>query len=48
MEYDLFRDRETIKAQFMKADILSEKSPLNALDGRIDIMWIGSVLHLFG
>ena len=46
--YDLFRDRSTLKAQFIKADVLEEESPLNTLDGRADVVYAGSLLHLFG
>lgn len=46
--YDLFRDRDTLKATFFQADIFDPKSDLNKLDGKIDIIYIGSFLHLFG
>lgn len=46
--YDLFRDRRTIQAQFIEADILRGDSALDSLDGKIDVVYIGSVLHLFG
>ena len=45
--YDLFRDRDTMKAHFMQADILDPHSALTALHGKIDILYVGSVLHLF-
>lgn len=46
--YDLFRDRDTLKAQFIKADVLEEESGLDALDGSADLVYAGSLLHLFG
>lgn len=45
--YELFRDRETMKAQFIRADILDENSRLNELTGKIDVFIICQVLHLF-
>lgn len=32
--YDLFRDRDTMKAEFIKADILDTYSALEALHGK--------------
>ena len=46
--YDLFRDRDSIKAQFLQADILDADSALKALHGKMDVVYVGSVLHLFG
>lgn len=46
--YDLFRDRGTLKAQFIKADVLDQESALNRLDDRADVVYAGSLLHLFG
>ena len=45
--YDLFRDRGSIKAQFLQADIRDGESALNSLHGRMDVVYVGSVLHLF-
>ena len=45
--YDLFRDRDSMKAHFVKADILVTNSALTALHGNIDVLYVGSVLHLF-
>ncbi|MCJ1461383.1 hypothetical protein MMC28_011765 [Mycoblastus sanguinarius] len=45
--YDLFRDRDSMAARFVKADILDANSALKALHGKIDVMYAGSVLHLF-
>jgi ubiquinone/menaquinone biosynthesis C-methylase UbiE len=45
--YDLFRDRETMKAQFIQADILDEKSRLSELTGKIDVFIICQFLHIF-
>lgn len=46
--YDLFRDRDSMNAHFIKADILDADSALQALHGKIDVVYVGSVLHLFG
>ena len=46
--YDLFQDQHTMKARFIKADVLEEESALDSLDGAIDIVYAGSVLPLFG
>ena len=46
--YDLFRDRGSMKARFMQADVLDANSALKALHGAIDVVYAGSVLHLFG
>jgi SAM-dependent methyltransferase len=45
--YDLFHDRETMKAQFIQADILNEDSRLNELTGKIDVFIICQFLHIF-
>ncbi|KAH0604879.1 uncharacterized protein H6S33_006547 [Morchella sextelata] len=50
MGYDLFMDKDKIETKFIApADIFdeSEASPLNSLDGQMDIIHIGSFLHLF-
>ena len=46
--YDLFRDRDTMKAQFVNTDILDANSALAALHGKIDVVHVALVLHLFG
>jgi len=48
MGYRLFRDRDTLKSKFIAADIFDPSSDLSALDGKIDILYAGSFLHLFG
>lgn len=47
--YDLFRDRNTLKSQFMQADVLDDdpEAPLNKLRGSMDIIHLGMVLHVF-
>ena len=45
--YDLFRDRDAIKAHFIQADILDPDSPLQTLNGKIDIIIACQFLHLF-
>jgi len=46
--YKLFRDQGTLKSKFLAADIFDPASPLAELDGKIDIIYAGSFLHLFG
>jgi SAM-dependent methyltransferase len=45
--YELFLDRETFRANFIVADIFDEQGPLEELDGKMDIVYIGLFLHLF-
>ena len=45
--YDLFRDRETMKARFIQADVLDPNTPLRDLKGKIDIVIACLFLHLF-
>jgi hypothetical protein len=45
--YRLFLDRDTLKSKFIKADITDPNSALSRLDGKIDIIYVGSFLHLF-
>lgn len=45
--YDLFRDRETMKGQFIQADILDENSRLSELTRKIDVFIICQFLHIF-
>ncbi|MCJ1270149.1 hypothetical protein MMC22_010045 [Lobaria immixta] len=46
--YDLFRDRQSMKARFIQADIFDPASPLGDLKGKIDIFIICQFFHLFG
>ncbi|MCJ1400977.1 hypothetical protein MMC11_004188 [Xylographa trunciseda] len=45
--YELFRDKGKFKARFYNADIFDRESSLQALDGRMDIVYLGAFLHLF-
>ncbi|KUI64805.1 hypothetical protein VM1G_01245 [Cytospora mali] len=45
--YDLFRDKDTLKTQFMQADVLDPNSPLQSLKGAIDFIHLGMILHVF-
>ena len=47
MGYRLFLDRGTLKSKFIEADITDANSALSGLDGKIDIIYAGSFLHLF-
>lgn len=46
--FDLFRDRDTLKATLFEANVFDAQSGLTDLYGKIDIIYIGSFLHLFG
>lgn len=48
--YDFFRDRDTLEATLMQADAfdLGDGSPLSGLVGKVDIIHMGQVVHLFG
>ena len=45
--YRLFLDRDTLKSKFIQADIFDANSALSELDGKIDVLYAGSFLHLF-
>lgn len=45
--YDLFRDRDTMKARTIEADIFDPNTPLRDLTGKIDIIFACQSLHLF-
>jgi SAM-dependent methyltransferase len=45
--YKLFQDKDTLKSNFIAADIFDPSSPLKDLEGKIDIIYAGSFLHLF-
>lgn len=45
--YELFRDKETLKANFIQADVFIDDSPLAALYGKVDIINASSFFHLF-
>ena len=48
MGYKLFRDKETLGAKFLTADIFAEDSALTKLRGEIDIVYAALFLHLWG
>jgi hypothetical protein len=45
--YELFRDASSLKATFFPADVFASGTPLDDLNGKIDIIYVGSFLHLF-
>ena len=47
LSYDLFRDKETIKAHLFTADVFDEHGALDMLEGKIDVIYLGSFLHIF-
>jgi hypothetical protein len=47
MGYRLFLDRDALKSKFIEADITDANSALSGLDGKTDIIYVGSFLHLF-
>lgn len=48
LSYELFRDKDTLKADFIKADFLDRSnSDSQALLNTVDICHVGMVLHIF-
>lgn len=45
--YELFQDGRALKSRFLAADIFDENSSLQELDGKVDILYASSFLHLF-
>ena len=45
--YELFRDRSTLKSEFIAADVFDPDSALTQLEGKIDIVGSSSFFHLF-
>lgn len=45
--FDLFQDRDSLKTQFIKADIFAESSDLDQINGKVDIVNAASFFHLF-
>lgn len=45
--YEMFGDRDTLKATFMQADLLDCEGALKALKGKMDMIHIGLFLHLW-
>ena len=43
--FDLFRDRDTMEARFIQADIFDPDTPLRDLSGKIDITIVCQFLH---
>ena len=44
--YELFRDKETLQAQFYTQSIF-EEGFLTEWEGKVDMIYVGSFLHLF-
>ena len=46
--YELFRDRDTLEARFVTADILDGGgAALKEFEGQLDVVQLGMILHLF-
>lgn len=45
--YELFRDKQTLKSEFIEANVFDDDSPLKKLDGKIDIINASAFFHLF-
>ncbi|TVY16206.1 Methyltransferase ausD [Lachnellula arida] len=45
--YELFRDRETLHAHFLEANVFDTEGPLKQLEGKMDFVQVGLFLHLF-
>ncbi len=48
LSYDLFRDKEKMKGHFYTANALEDGGALDKLEGKIDVVYAASFLHLFG
>ena len=46
--YKLFRDKDTLQAKFLTADVFDSKSSLAELKGHFDMIYAGSFFHLWG
>lgn len=47
LSYDLFKDKDTLKSNLFQANALDEHGPMDKLEGKIDVIYAGSFLHLF-
>lgn len=45
--YELFRDKDTLKSEFITGDVFDFDSPLKELHGKVDIIYAASFFHLF-
>lgn len=45
--YDLFLDKDRLKSEFIEADVFDDKSDLERLDGKVDILMASAFFHLF-
>ncbi|MCJ1247755.1 hypothetical protein MMC30_004970 [Trapelia coarctata] len=43
---ELFRDRGSLRSKFVVADIADPSADLGELEGKMDILWVSSFLHL--
>ncbi|KAL6718758.1 hypothetical protein ACLMJK_002992 [Lecanora helva] len=48
LSYDLFLDKNKMRAKFFSADVFEEPGSLDQLYGKIDVIHAASFLHLFG
>jgi hypothetical protein len=46
--YELFLDKDKLKATFIPGDVFDPESALKQLDGKVDILHAASFFHLFG
>lgn len=47
LSYELFADKDTMKANLFAADVFEEPGALDKVRGKIDIVYAGSFFHLF-
>lgn len=47
ISFDLYRDTNSMKARFLEADILDQASPHTKMHGKMDILLVNQVFHLF-
>ncbi|MCJ1306706.1 hypothetical protein MMC25_000349 [Agyrium rufum] len=45
--FDLFRDKDSLKAHFMTGNVFEEGGALGELEGTIDVLYAASFFHLF-
>ncbi|CAF9924009.1 hypothetical protein IMSHALPRED_006057 [Imshaugia aleurites] len=48
LSYDLFKDENTMKAHLFTTNVFAEDGPLDKLQGKMDVVYTASFLHLFG
>ncbi|KAI9713981.1 MAG: hypothetical protein M1820_000711 [Bogoriella megaspora] len=47
ISYDFYSDRDRFRGKLLEADVFKSQSPLNNLEGQMDIVWCSKFMHLF-